>query len=135
MRIAKNIYLFISEWDCVYWQPWPEPDLQEAGWVLLLCGEVGGRSGLLQEGDRPGQQGGHPHHLPQQGAPLQRPVQRGSDLYWASSESGDIMDNLVKIKRDLIHLGSSSAWGFDYQGWLFVSTLQVVSDTSFINIQ
>ena len=70
---------------------------------------MGGRSGLLQEGDRPGQQGGHPRHLPQQGAPQQRPVQRGSDLYRASSESGDSLDVLVKIKRNLIHSGSSSA--------------------------
>ena len=45
------------------------------------------------------------------------------------------IDVSAKLKRDLFHSGSSSAWGFDYQGWLFVSTLQVLSDTSSINIQ
>ena len=90
---AKNFskhFWYFPEWDCMHWRPWQKPDLQEAGGVLLLCREVGGCGGLLQEGDRAGQQGGHPQHLPQPGSPQQRPVQRGPAHHRASSKSGDM---------------------------------------------
>ena len=63
----------------------------------------------VPEGDRAGQQGGYPQHLPQSGAPQEWSVQRGPGHHRASPEPGDMMDILVKVKRDWIYSGSSSA--------------------------